>query len=213
MFTGIVEEIGTVKSINSNFISISASKIFDDIKLGDSIAVNGVCLTVTRFDKNTFDADVSNETLRRTNFGQLKSGSKVNLERAMPINGRFGGHIVSGHIDDTGIIKSIKKDNGFLTLEISAKENIMRYIIEKGSVTIDGISLTIANLYDKSFDIAVIIHTIKETILQYKREGDIVNIENDVIGKYVERLLFKQDNIHNIKKNKIDMNFLLKNGF
>ncbi len=213
MFTGIVEEIGTVKSINSNFISISASKIFDDIKLGDSIAVNGVCLTVTRFDKNTFDADVSNETLRRTNFGQLKSGSKVNLERAMPMNGRFGGHIVSGHIDDTGIIKSIKKDNGFLTLEISAKENIMRYIIEKGSVTIDGISLTIANLYDKSFDIAVIIHTIKETILQYKREGDIVNIENDVIGKYVERLLFKQDNIHNIKKNKIDMNFLLKNGF
>ena len=116
------------------------------------------------------------------------------------MNGRFGGHIVSGHIDDTGIIKSIKKDNGFLTLEISAKENIMRYIIEKGSVTIDGISLTIANLYDKSFDIAVIIHTIKETILQYKREGDIVNIENDVIGKYVERLLFKQDNIHNIKK-------------
>ena len=213
MFTGIVEEIGTVKSINSNFISISASKIFDDIKLGDSIAVNGVCLTVTRFDKNTFDADVSNETLRRTNFGQLKSGSKVNLERAMPMNGRFGGHIVSGHIDDTGIIKRIKKDNGFLTLEISAKENIMRYIIEKGSVTIDGISLTIANLYDKSFDIAVIIHTIKETILQYKREGDIVNIENDVIGKYVERLLFKQDNIHNIKKNKIDMNFLLKNGF
>lgn len=213
MFTGIVEEIGTVKSINSNFISITANKIFDDIKLGDSIAVNGVCLTVTRFDKNTFDADVSNETLRRTNFGQLKSGSKVNLERAMPMNGRFGGHIVSGHIDDTGIIKSIKKDNGFLTLEISAKENIMRYIIEKGSVTIDGISLTIANLYDKSFDIAVIIHTIKETILQYKREGDIVNIENDVIGKYVERLLFKQDNIHNIKKNKIDMNFLLKNGF
>ena len=211
MFTGIIEEIGSIKSINSNFISIEANKIFDDIKLGDSIAVNGVCLTVTRFDKNTFDADVSNETFRRTNFGQLKVGSKVNLERAILMNGRFGGHIVSGHIDDTGIIKSIKKDNGFLTLEISAKENIMRYIIEKGSVTIDGISLTVANLYESSFDIAVIIHTIKETILQYRKEGDIVNIENDIIGKYIERLFIKKD--INTNKSKIDMEFLLRNGF
>lgn len=213
MFTGIVEEIGTVKSVQSKVITIEASKIFDDLHLGDSVAVNGTCLTVSNFDNKIFNADVTQETLNRTNLGSLKNGSKVNLERAMTLSGRFGGHIVSGHIDGVGSIKSMKKDDNAIILTIEVPKNLMKYIVEKGSVAVDGISLTVASLTDNTFSIAVIPHTLKETVLYYKKEGDKVNIENDVIGKYVERLLtFKEDN-NDSKKSNITMEFLLKNGF
>ncbi|WIH87290.1 riboflavin synthase [Brachyspira pilosicoli] len=213
MFTGIVEEIGTVKSVQSKVITIEASKIFDDLHLGDSVAVNGTCLTVSSFDNKIFNADVTQETLNRTNLGSLKNGSKVNLERAMTLSGRFGGHIVSGHIDGVGSIKSMKKDDNAIILTIEVSKHLMKYIVEKGSVAVDGISLTVASLTDNSFSIAVIPHTLKETVLYYKKEGDKVNIENDVIGKYVERLLtFKEDN-NDSKKSNITMEFLLKNGF
>ena len=213
MFTGIVEEIGTVKSVQSKVITIEASKIFDDLHLGDSVAVNGTCLTVSSFDNKIFNADVTQETLNRTNLGSLKNGSKVNLERAMTLSGRFGGHIVSGHIDGVGSIKSMKKDDNAIILTIEVSKHLMKYIVEKGSVAVDGISLTVASLTDNSFSIAVIPHTLKETVLYYKKEGDKVNIENDVIGKYVERLLtFKEDN-NDSKKSNITMEFLFKNGF
>ncbi|WP_157148284.1 riboflavin synthase [Brachyspira pilosicoli] len=213
MFTGIVEEIGTVKSVQSKVITIEASKIFDDLHLGDSVAVNGTCLTVSSFDNKIFNADVTQETLNRTNLGSLKNGSKVNLERAMTLSGRFGGHIVSGHIDGVGSIKSMKKDDNAIILTIEVSKHLMKYIVEKGSVAVDGISLTVASLTDNTFSIAVIPHTLKETVLYYKKEGDKVNIENDVIGKYVERLLtFKEDN-NDSKKSNITMEFLLKNGF
>ena len=216
MFTGIVEEIGTVKSVQSKVITIEASKIFDDLHLGDSVAVNGTCLTVSSFDNKIFNADVTQETLNRTNLGSLKNGSKVNLERAMTLSVRFGGHIVSGHIDGVGSIKSMKKDDNTIILTIEVPKHLMKYIVEKGSVAVDGISLTVASLTDNTFSIAVIPHTLKETVLYYKKEGDKVNIENDVIGKYVERLLtFKDDreNNDNSKKSNITMEFLLKNGF
>ncbi|WP_302279686.1 riboflavin synthase [Brachyspira pilosicoli] len=213
MFTGIVEEIGTVKSVQSKVITIEASKIFDDLHLGDSVAVNGTCLTVSSFDNKIFNADVTQETLNRTNLGSLKNGSKVNLERAMTLSGRFGGHIVSGHIDGVGSIKSMKKDDNAIILTIEVTKHLMKYIVEKGSVAVDGISLTVASLRDNTFSIAVIPHTLKETVLYYKKEGDKVNIENDVIGKYVERLLtFKEDN-NDSKKSNITMEFLFKNGF
>ena len=213
MFTGIVEEIGTVKSVQSKVITIEASKIFDDLHLGDSVAVNGTRLTVSSFDNKIFNADVTQETLNRTNLGSLKNGSKVNLERAMTLSGRFGGHIVSGHIDGVGSIKSMKKDDNAIILTIEVSKHLMKYIVEKGSVAVDGISLTVASLTDNTFSIAVIPHTLKETVLYYKKEGDKVNIENDVIGKYVERLLtFKEDN-NGSKKSNITMEFLLKNGF
>ena len=180
------------------------------LHLGDSVAVNGTCLTVSSFDNKIFNADVTQETLNRTNLGSLKNGSKVNLERAMTLSGRFGGHIVSGHIDGVGSIKSM---NNAIILTIEVPKHLMKYIVEKGSVAVDGISLTVASLTDNSFSIAVIPHTLKETVLYYKKEGDKVNIENDVIGKYVERLLtFKEDN-NDSKKSNITMEFLFKNGF
>ena len=217
MFTGIVEEIGIVKSVQSKVITIEANKIFDDLHLGDSVAVNGTCLTVSSFDNKIFNADVTQETLNRTNLGSLKNGSRVNLERAMTLSGRFGGHIVSGHIDGVGSIKSMKKDDNAIILTIEVPRQLMKYIVEKGSVAVDGISLTVASLTDNTFSIAVIPHTLKETLQKKKKEGDKVNIENDVIGKYVERLLtFKEDdkeNSNDSKKSNITMEFLLKNGF
>lgn len=220
MFTGIIEEMGIVKSIKSKVITIEANKIFDDLKLGDSVAVNGTCLTVSSFEGKTspkiFNADITSETLSRTNLGNLKSGFKVNLERALTLNGRLGGHIVSGHIDGVGIIKNISKNAEDIELTIEVSPNLMKYIIEKGSVAIDGISLTVAKVHKNYFSIAIIPHTLKETILYYKKAGDKVNIENDIIGKYVEKLL-SFNNINNNNKNSninnINMEFLIKNGF
>ena len=209
MFTGIIEEIGTVKNISkgakSVMLTISAKKIFDDLKIGDSVATNGVCLTVAKITKDTFVGDVMNETLKRSSLGSLKIGSSVNLERAMPANGRFGGHIVAGHIDGTGIIASIHKDDIAIWYKIKADQNILKYIIPKGSVAIDGISLTVVEVIMDSFTVSVIPHTAKETILSQKQIGDTVNLENDLVGKYIEKLM--------LQKQGITKDFLLNNGF
>lgn len=214
MFTGIIEEIGTVKSIQQNgsnsFIMIEAKKVLEDVHLGDSIAVNGVCLTVTKTDGNIFQADVMNETLSRSSLGSLRQGSKVNLERAMAANGRFGGHIVSGHIDGTGTITDIKNDGIAVWYTIAADANIMRHIVEKGSIAIDGISLTVAKVTDRDFSVSVIPHTAEMTILSTKTKGQTVNLENDIIGKYVEKLMKPADNT---EKSGIDTTFLASNGF
>lgn len=214
MFTGIVEEIGTVKAVQrsgkSSLIRIEAKKVLSDIHLGDSIAVNGVCLTVTDFDGSTFQADVMNETLSRSSLGSLKTGSPVNLERAMSAEGRFGGHIVSGHIDGTGTISDIRKDGIAVWYTITASPHIMRYIIEKGSIAIDGISLTVAKVTDSSFSVSIIPHTAEQTILSQKNRGDTVNLENDMIGKYVEKLMKSAEPED---KSKLSMDLLAKNGF
>ena len=216
MFTGIIEEVGTVKAIQrgsaSSFIKIQADKIFEDIHLGDSIAVNGVCLTVTEYREKVFKADVMNETLERSSLGQLKNGSPVNLERAMAANGRFGGHIVSGHIDGTGKISDIKNDGIAVWYTISTDSGILQYIVEKGSIAIDGISLTVAAVTDSSFSVSIIPHTASQTILSAKNVGDVVNLENDIMGKYVEKLMNPAaDNKSQISS--ISREFLAEYGF
>lgn len=213
MFTGIIEEVGTVKTVqhsgNNSFIRIEASKVLEDVHIGDSIAVNGVCLTVTQFDSTTFQADVMNETLNRSSLGKLTNGSPVDLERAMAANGRFGGHIVSGHIDGTGTITDIRNDSIAVWYTVSAKPEIMRYIVEKGSVAIDGISLTVAEVTDNTFSVSIIPHTASQTVLGTKKIGDIVNLENDIIGKYVEKLISPASE----QKNSLSMKMLAENGF
>lgn len=212
MFTGIVEEIGAVQSIErgakSAQLFIGAERILEDIHIGDSIAVNGVCLTVTSYHTKGFSAFVMHETLRRSGLGGLHAGSHVNLERAMPANGRFGGHIVSGHIDGTGTIQSVKKDENADWFTIRTTSQILRYIIEKGSITIDGISLTVAAVSDEAFEVSVIPHTKSETTLGMRRIGDTVNLENDCIGKYVEKLLQGQN-----KSGSITREFLMQHGY
>lgn len=212
MFTGIIEEVGKVQGIrrgrNSAAVSIGARMILEGIRLGDSIAVNGVCLTVTSFSQNGFTADVMHETLNRSSLGSLRAGSPVNLERAMPANGRFGGHIVSGHIDGTGTISTIAKDDNAVWYTVKTGPHILRYIIEKGSVAIDGVSLTVAEVHNDGFSVSIIPHTAAQTILPEKRIGDIVNLENDCIAKYVERLLGSQS-----PKTAITTEFLAKHGF
>ena len=215
MFTGRIEEVGTVKRIqrsgSSSFIEIQAKKVLEDVHLGDSIAVNGVCLTVTHFGGGMFRADVMNETLSRSSLGSLASGSPVNLERAMAAEGRFGGHIVSGHIDGTGTISDIRNDGIAVWYTVSAPPELLRYIVEKGSVAIDGISLTVAKVTDTSFSVSIIPHTAAETILGTKKTGDTVNLENDIIGKYVEKLMKPADS--EAQKQGLTMDFLAKNGF
>lgn len=192
MFTGIVEECGTVLGVLKNGVSgslqIQASTVLEGTKTGDSIAVNGVCLTVTKLTKSSFTADVMAETFRRTNLGSLGKNSRVNLERAMAANGRFGGHIVSGHIDGTGIISRIKEEGNAVWIYISAPQSILNLIVEKGSVAVDGISLTVAAVSDKEFAVSVIPHTRENTALSGKKTGAVVNLENDIIGKYVQKL-------------------------
>ena len=193
MFTGIVEEVGKVAAIrkgpHSCVLAISASKVLEDVHLGDSIATNGVCLTVTDFSRSGFSADVMHETLNRSSLGSLRPGSPVNLERAMLAGGRFGGHIVSGHIDGVGIVKSIEEDDNAVWYRIGCEPSILRFIVEKGSIAIDGISLTVAKVDAESFSVSIIPHTRAQTNLVTKHVGDTVNLENDCVGKYVERLL------------------------
>ena len=212
MFTGIIEETGKIISIRTGtescVLTVSAEKILSDMHIGDSIAVNGTCLTVCQFDKNSFSADVMPETMRRTYLGSLKAGSPVNLERAMSVNGRFGGHIVSGHIDGTGIIKSLKKEKNAVWVQISAKSELLKYIVEKGSIAIDGISLTVAKISSQDFSVSIIPHTGEETILLKKKPGDIVNLECDIIAKYVEKLCGFQKASGGISEN-----FLAEHGF
>lgn len=222
MFTGIIEEIGQIAAINrgqvSSRLTIKGNKIFSDLKIGDSVAVNGVCLTATTISGNSFTADVMAETLRRTNLGTFTGGTEVNLERAMAADGRFGGHIVSGHIDGTGKISQMKREENAVWIKIVTSESIMKYIIEKGSVAIDGISLTVAERGTDFFSVSVIPHTGSETTLLGKREGDVVNLENDVIGKYVEQMLKYGDAGENVKavsaqKSVITSELLAQNGF
>ncbi len=215
MFTGIVEEIGTVvdfeASQNVLKIRVQASKVLEETYLGDSISTNGVCLTVTDIGKNYFYADVMGETVRRSNLGTLKKGDKVNLERAMAANSRFGGHIVSGHIDGKGKITSYEKEGNAVWITIDADREILKYVVEKGSIAIDGISLTVAYVDEKKFKVSIIPHTSEETTLLKKKIGEEVNLECDVIGKYVEKLL--GFNKKNDEKKSITMDFLINNGF
>lgn len=213
MFTGIVEEIGSISGIkqgkNSEILTIKAKKVLEDTKIGDSIAVNGICLTVTALSSDSFTADVMHETINRSSLSKLKYGSKVNLERAMPVNGRFGGHIVSGHVDGTGTIINIKPDDNAIWYKIQANQQILKYIVEKGSITIDGISLTVAKVSETDFSISAIPHTVEQTILKEKRQGDIVNLETDILAKYIEKLLNPTQN----EQSKITKEFLLEHGF
>ena len=189
MFTGLIEEVGTASEISSGKLKINAKTVLEGTKIGDSIAVNGVCLTVTSLFTGGFTADVMQETLRRSNLGKLKNGDKVNLERAMAAEGRFGGHIVSGHIDGTGKISRIQKEGIATWFHIECADEILNLIVEKGSIAIDGISLTVAKLDENEFAVSIIPHTASETTLLSKKIGDIVNLENDIVGKYVKRLL------------------------
>lgn len=219
MFTGLVEEIGIVQSIQSNggitTLSIEAHEITKDIKVGDSVNTNGACLTVTSFSASSFSVDAVAETMRRTNLSKLKSGDKVNLERALLLSDRLGGHMVSGHIDGTGTISQTKSEGNTHIFTIEATSNIVKYIIEKGSIAIDGISLTVMNVEKNSFKVAIIPHTSHQTTLISKKTGSTVNLECDVIGKYIEKfLLLKEDNNSQSKiKSKINMDFLREHGF
>ena len=188
MFTGIVEEVGTVRTAGDGRLVIGASEVLSDVKVGDSIAVNGACLTVTTYDESGFSVDVVPETLRRTNLGELTTGSPVNLERSMPAYGRFGGHMVQGHIDGTAAIRSIENEGDALMVIFDAPTSIMRYMVEKGFIAVDGASLTIVNCDNFSFSVTIIPHTQENTVFKSKKVGDSVNLEVDIMAKYVERL-------------------------
>lgn len=211
MFTGIIEEIGTVRRIEHGAkgarLTIQAKTVLEDTRIGDSIATNGVCLTVVSMTGDSFSADVMAESLRRSSLGTLQGGSLVNLERAMAANGRFGGHIVSGHIDGTGTIASQKREDNAVWVKIKPPAPLLRYIVEKGSIAIDGVSLTVAAVTDTDFSVSIIPHTGAQTILLGKKPGDPVNLECDVIGKYVEKLTAPH------KTGGISTNFLAENGF
>lgn len=214
MFTGIIEEKGTVKTISGSGdaikMTIRAPKVLEDVHLGDSIAVNGVCLTVTGFNKQEFSVDMMPETLKSTSLKNLSSGSKVNLERAMAANGRFGGHFVSGHVDGTGTILKKQSKANAVYYEIGVDQSLINYMLLKGSVTVDGTSLTIFGLTDKTFTISLIPHTLSETILGSKSSGDIVNIECDIIGKYIQNFIIKG----NLKgSNTLTETFLEEHGY
>ena len=214
MFTGIVEEMGTVKNIERGSISarieIKAKKVLEGTKIGDSIAVNGVCLTVVKMGTESFTADVMAETLNKTNLGYLKSGEAVNLERALRLGDRLGGHLVSGHVDGVGSILRLEKKEISTVIFIKAPGEVMRYVIKKGSIAVDGTSLTVVDASNTYFWVSLIPHTLNETVLGKKRPGDLVNLECDIIGKYVDKLLSEG------RKNegsKIDTGFLAEHGF
>lgn len=216
MFTGIIEEIGEIENIQrgsqSAVLHICCHHVLQDAKVGDSIAVNGVCLTVTTRGEKSYTADVMTETLNRSSLGDLKRGSRVNLERAMPADGRFGGHIVAGHIDGTGTIQSISKDEMAVWYKIQASPEILRYVVEKGSIAIDGISLTVAKVSEQDFSVSVIPHTRANTVLVDRGVGDRVNLETDIIGKYVEKLCRPGEG-SNPTQNRVSMELLRENGF
>lgn len=218
MFTGIVEEVGTIRAIHrgrsSAILDINAKTVLSDVHIGDSIAVNGVCLTVTDFSPEGFSADVMHETLNRSSLSQLKNGSRVNLERAMAANGRFGGHIVAGHVDGVGTVTNLRRDDNAIWYTIQADPGLLRYVVEKGSITIDGISLTVAAVDSSSFQISAIPHTVAVTVLQDRKPGDLVNLETDIIGKYVEKLLtIPKEDAPEAPPSRITRDFLTQYGF
>lgn len=218
MFTGIIEELGRIARIDvgsqSGKLFIEARAVLQDVRLGDSIAVNGVCLTVTSFTESGFTADVMPETLKNTNLGSLKQGDVVNLERAMAMGDRFGGHLVSGHVDGTGLIVSREPYANAVLFRISAAADLLRYMVPRGSVAVDGISLTITDVRRDSFSLSIIPHTLSHTNLQRKRVGDTVNLECDLIAKYVDRLLaWRRGEEAEADGSRINQDFLRQHGF
>ncbi|MBP2626456.1 MAG: riboflavin synthase, alpha subunit [Firmicutes bacterium] len=217
MFTGLVEELGKVKSIargaKSVRLTVMANKILSDVQMGDSIAVNGTCLTVVEYAEKWFTADVMPETVKSTVLATLKIGDIVNLERTLRVGDRFGGHIVSGHIDGVGTIVSKDVNDIAMIVKVQAGPEVMKYIVKKGSIAIDGVSLTVVNYDSDWFTVSLIPHSADMTTLGFKRIGDIVNLEADVIGKYVEKLLGLQSPQSQVEKSKIGINFLQQNGF
>ena len=208
MFTGISEEKGKIQSIGNDYIIVKCSRVLEGSKAGDSIAVNGVCLTLTESGKDFFRADVSPETFKVTALGCLKAGDSVNLERALPADGRFGGHIVLGHVDGIAKVVSVVKNHEFFDLIIELNPDEIRYIVRKGSITVDGISLTVAEITGERVKMAIIPHTFENTNLSNLKYGDFVNIEVDILAKYVEKFLSTSDN-----GSGISMDFLERNGF
>lgn len=217
MFTGIIEEVGTIKGIKkgarSCILTISGKKVLEGTKIGDSIALNGVCLTVTTISGDSYTADVMAETMNRSSLGELKAGTPVNLERAMSAEGRFGGHIVSGHIDGVGTVSAVEPEDNAVWYTIEADKGLLRYIVEKGSIAIDGISLTVAYVDGHCFKVSVIPHTQKETNLSTKTPGSAVNLECDIIGKYVEKLMQPKEDAAEPEKTGITKAFLAEYGF
>ncbi len=216
MFSGIVEEMGAIQSVDKGLagakFSILASIILDDLKVGDSVSVSGACLTVTNIEDHSFSVDVSTETLNRTVLGNIAVGTPVNLERAMKLHARMGGHLVTGHVDGIGALRTREQDGNAIQLTIEAPEEIMRYCVVKGSITMDGISLTINGVRDRSFDVAIIPHTAQVTTIGLKQIGDSVNLESDLIGKYVERLLQANGTLSPPSAPIIDKDYLQKRG-
>ncbi len=220
MFTGIIEGLGTIAAVRSSGqgsqLTIEADFNLDQVRIGDSIAVSGACLTAVSITGRRFGVDVAPETLSRTTLGKAAVGERVNLERALRLSDRLDGHLVSGHVDGIGVIKSRIPEGNALIITIAVPENQMRYIIRKGSVAIDGISLTVNRLHDDGFDISIIPHTAKLTTIGFKNVGTTVNIENDMIGKYVERFLLRASDEGETSKlptRGIDLHFLAENGF
>lgn len=217
MFTGIVEEMGTVTELalcgSSGSICIRAKRVLSGTKVGDSIAVNGVCLTVTSLGADSFRADVMAETIRRSSLSQAVRGERVNLERAMAADGRFGGHIVSGHIDGTGIIRAYRREENAVWVTVQTSPALLRLIVEKGSICIDGISLTVASVGGQEFSVSVIPHTAAQTTLADRRIGATVNLETDMIGKYVDRLLTRTTERECTQETALTMELLKEYGF
>ncbi len=211
MFTGIIEEIGTIKEFRQDggnaLVTVGCKKVLEDTKIGDSIAIDGICQTVISIDKTSFSAQISSETLSVTTFSKFKTGQNVNLERALTLNSRLGGHIVSGHVDGLGKVKNIQKLSDFYNLKFELDKDLAKYIAKKGSVTINGVSLTIADTTSNEFSVAIIPHTFENTDLHKLKSGDFVNIEVDILAKYVEKFLSTGDN------KVLDENFLKENGF
>jgi riboflavin synthase len=216
MFTGIVEELGVVKAFEPTLagarLTILASTIMDDLVVGASVSVNGVCLTLVTVENGEFTVDLSPETLAVTSLGKVRAGVPVNLERAMKLNERIGGHLVAGHVDAVGVVRDRHQDGNAIVLTIEAPPEILRYCVPKGSVTIDGTSMTLNSLTDRAFSVAVIPHTAKATTLGLKHAGDPVNLESDLIGKYVERLLQDREHLPQKSTPAIDRDYLQKRG-
>ena len=217
MFTGLVAELGTVQRLerlgNSYHLTVGAKKVLQNLKIGDSVAVNGACLTVVRMDDSGFTADVMPETVRLTNIGSLQPGSKVNLERTLRLCDGLDGHIVSGHVEGLGTISEQRPEGIAVVVTIATPPELLKYIIKKGSIAIDGISLTVTEVTDTSFSVSLIPHTAKETTLGLKKVGDSVNLETDILGKYVERMLTWNKQTQAGKADTLNMQMLLENGF
>ena len=213
MFTGIIEEVGKLKSLTRGKITIECRQILEDMKIGDSISTNGICLTVTAFDEKTFSADVMPETIRRTSLEGLRMGARINLERALRLSDRLGGHIISGHIDGVGRIVSMRAEGNAHVVEVGASRSILRQTVEKGSIALDGMSLTVVDVNDKTLSVSLIPHTIEVTNFVEKTIGSPLNIETDIIGKYVERLMMFDRSDKNSARSSITKDFLSANGF